>query len=892
MRAIWNRLIGLFRRDRIDRDVEEELALHAQLTQEALERDGLAARDAQAAARRRVGNTLQLRERSQDAWRIQPLDTLMQDARQALRLLRRHTTYSVPALGTLALGIGLNTAIFSIVYGVLLKPLPYRDPERLVYVTGSVANSPERPAVSWSPPDYQAMREERSALESLAAHVGTMVALTGRGGPLQLQAMDVTPNFFDVLGVSGVQGRTFAYTATPSTASAYGGLTAEIRVAETDERSVVIGDRLWRTAFGADPALLGQTITIGGEPRTVIGIMPAGFDFRTSNFNPPTVVDAWLPNAYNGGNRGNAFLQLIGRLRPGVSLAQADAAVNATAHHVTDARFPLSAGVISLHEHIVGPVRRLLLVFLGAVGFVLLIACVNVANLQLARLAARRSELSVRAELGAGRRRLARQLLTESVILALAGGALGAGLAYIVVRALVSMLPEGQLTRTTEIGVSLPVLAFCLALSLLTGLVFGSLPAWTMADADPNELRAGALRTTSNRATLRTRSALVSVQIALTLVLVIGGALLARSFVSLLRIDPGFDTTDVLTANVWLPEERYPTPERLHQFSQRVRDQLRALPDGGVHAASAVNFPPFGSTFYVTGDFAVDGQPKPRFYVTKMKAESQYFATSGIPMQQGRDFTDRDAAGAPLVAIVSASVAKRLWPDGSAIGRRVSADNTEWLTVVGVAADTRHMNLQLPPPTVLYVPYQQEQRDFFLRPLSLVIRTSTPEATAAAVRRIVSSVDPDLPIAKIATVQDSVSRSVAEPRFRSTVLVTFALSALAIATLGVYGLLAYTIAQRRREMGIRLAMGAAPPQIVGLVLRGVLKPVFAGLLMGLVAAATVTSALQSFLFGVTATDPVTMAGATMLLGLVALAAVWVPARRAARIDPLETLRAE
>jgi predicted permease len=892
MRAIWNRVIGLFRRDRIDRDVEEELALHAQLAQEALEQDGMPAGDARAAARRRVGNTLQLRERSREAWRIQPLDTLAQDARHAVRLLRRHTAYSVPALGTLALGIGLNTAIFSIVYGVLLKPLPYRDPERLVSFVGSLASAPKGLlGVSWAPPDYQVMREERSTMADLAAYTATMTALTGRGGPLQLQGMEVTPNFFDLLGVTGVQGRTFAYSASPSTASAYGGLTAEIRVADVDERSVVIGDRLWRSAFGADPALLGQTITIGGEPRTVIGILPAGFDFRTATFNPPTPVDAWLPNAYNGGNRRNAFLQLIGRMRPGVTLAQATAAADATARRIVDARFPQSALLVSLHEHIVGPVRRLLLVFLGAVGFVLLIACVNVANLQLARLAARRSELSVRAALGAGRRRLARQLLTESVILAVAGGALGAGFAFIVVRALVSMLPEGQLARTSEIGVNLPALAFCLGLSLLTGLVFGSLPAWAMADVDPNDLRAGVLRTTSNRATLRTRSALVAVQIALTLVLVIGGALLGRSFISLLRIDPGFETMDVLTASVWLPEERYPTAESLHQFSQRVRDQLRALPDG-VRAASAVNFPPFGGTFYVTGDFKVDGQPAPRFNVSKVKGESQYFGTSGIPLLQGRDFTDGDAAGAPLVAVVSAGVAKRLWPDGRAIGRRVNLDGDQWLTVVGVAGDIRQRLLELAPPLVIYVPYQQETRDFFLRPYSLIVRTATPEATAAGIRRIVAAADPDLPIAKIATVRDALSQSVAEPRFRSTVLVSFAASALMIATLGVYGLLAYTIAQRRREMGIRLAMGAAPRQIVGLVLRGVLKPVFAGLLLGLVAAASVTSALQSFLFGVTATDPVTMAGATMLLGLIALAAVWAPARRAARIDPLETLRAE
>jgi predicted permease len=750
---------------------------------------------------------------------------------------------------------------------------------------GQIAGSP------WTPPDYQAMRQERSTLEDLAAYTATMTALTGRGGPLQLQAMEVTPNFFELLGIAGVRGRTFSSIATPSAASTYGGLTAEIRVAPSDESTVVIGDRLWRSAFGADPALLGQTITIGGELRTVIGILPDGFDFRTSTFNPAAPVDAWLPNAYNGGNRGNAFLQVIGRLRPGVTIAQSTAAADAMARRITDSRAPLGVLLASLHEHVVGGVRRLLLVFFGAVGFVLLVACVNVANLQLARLAARRSELSVRAALGAGRRRLAQQLLTESVILALTGGALGAGLASLAVRVLVTLLPPGQLTRVNEIGVSLPALAFCLALSLVTGVVFGSLPAWTMADADPNDLRAGALRTTANRLTLRTRSVLVAAQIALTLVLVVGGALLARSFITLLRVEPGFNTTDVLTASVWLPEDRYPTTASLHQFSQRVREQLRAMP-GDVRAASAVNFPPFGGDFYITGDFKVDGQARPRFYVTKVKCESQYFDTSGIALQQGRDFTDADSAGAPPVAIVSAGVAKALWPDGSAIGRRLATDGDTWFTVVGVAADIHHRQLQLPPPMVVYLPYQQETRDFFLRPLSLIVRTSTPEVTAEGIRRIVAAADPDLPIVKIATVREALAESVAEPRFQSTVLVTFALSALAIATLGVYGLLAYTIAQRRREMGIRLAMGAAPRQIVGLVLRGVLAPVLAGLAVGLGLALVVTRTLQSLLFQVRPGDPVTLIGATLLLGLVALAAAWMPARRAARINPLDTLRAD
>lgn len=909
MRVLWNRLTALFRRDRIDRELDEELRFHAELAEEALRQDGLGADEARAAARLRLGNTLQLRERGRDAWSVPPLDTLVQDVRHAGRLLRRHSSYSVPALGTLALGIGLTTAIFSVVYGLLLEPLPYRDPQALVAVLPQEpTNTAGRAVVSWAPPDFHELRAARAATADIAAYTGTMTNLTGRGGPLHLQAVEVTPNFFDLLGTRAARGRTFGYVTAPagtrdggtrdghasSSSTAATAVTPsatnQLRIAPEDARTVVLGDRFWRTAFDADPALLGQSITIGGTPRTVIGILPPDFTFQTSTFISADAVDAWLPNDWADGTRSNAFLQLVARRQPGMSDAQTAAALTGVMRRLAQLypRTPSVASVVPLHDYTVGTVRRLLLIFSGAVGFVLLIACVNVASLQLARLSARRHELSLRAALGAGRVRIARQLITEALLLALAGGVLGVALAYLALPVLVALLPAARVPRHTEIAVSLPVLGFALVTSLAAGLGFGLLPAMRSAAAEPDALRGGVPRMTGTRAAARTRGLLVATQVALTLVLLAGAALLLRSFVSLLQVRPGFDTTNLVSASLFLPEETYGSPSSLHAFSRRVMTEVRALP--GVASASAVNFGPVGMNF-LRGDYSIEGRDTPE-YAEKVLVESGYFQTMGVALREGRDFSERDDADAPPVAIVSEQLARQVWPAQSAIGQRVSMDGGGWMTIVGVAGGVHQFGPQDQAPPMLYVPYQQNAKLFFLRSLTIVIRTRTPVAMAQPIRQILRGVDPNLPLMRVATFDDLLSDVVAEPRFRSVMLVGFALSALAIATVGIYGLLAYTIAQRRRELGVRLALGAAPAQIVRLVLRRVLTPVFAGLLVGLGLAGVTMRLLQAFLFEVQPTDPRTLAAAALLLAAVAVAAIWLPSRRAARINPLETLRAE
>lgn len=917
MRVLWNRLTALFRRDRIDRELDEELRFHAELAEDALRQDGLGADEARAAARLRLGNTLHLRERGRDAWSLPPLDTLVQDVRHAGRLLRRHASYSVPALGTLALGIGLTTAIFSVVYGLLLQPLPYREPQALVAVLPQEPTTAGRAAISWTPPDFHELRALRAATADIAAYTGTMTNLTGRGGPLYLQAVEVTPNFFDLLGTRAARGRTFAYVTAPagtrdddgrdqsssSAAAAAAAVTpvtpagavtpaaaSRLRIAPDDERTVVLGDRFWRTAFDADPALLGQSITIGGTPRTVIGILPPDFAFQTSTFVSADAVDAWLPNDWADGTRNNAFLQLVARRQPGMSDAQTAAALTGVMRRLARLypRTPSVASVVPLHDYTVGTVRRLLLIFSGAVGFVLLIACVNVASLQLARLSARRHELSLRAALGAGRARIARQLITEALLLALAGGALGVALAYVALPVLVALLPAARVPRHTEIAVSLPVLGFALVTSLAAGLGFGLLPAVRSAAAEPDALRGGVPRMTGTRAAARTRGLLVATQVALTLVLLAGAALLLRSFVSLIQVRPGFDTTNLVSASLFLPEETYASSSSLHAFSRRVMTEVRALP--GVASASAVNFGPVGMNF-LRGDYSIDGRDTSE-YAEKVLVESGYFQTMGVALREGRDFSERDDADAPLVAIVSEQLARQVWPAQSAIGQRVSMDGSGWMTIVGVAGGVHQFGPQDQAPPMLYVPYQQNAKLFFLRSLTIVIRARTPVAMAQPIRQILQGVDPNLPLMRVATFDDLLSDVVAEPRFRSVMLVGFALSALAIATVGIYGLLAYTIAQRRRELGVRLALGAAPAQIVRLVLRRVLTPVFAGLLVGLGLAGVTMRLLQAFLFEVQPTDPRTLAGAALLLAAVAVAAIWLPSRRAARINPLDTLRAE
>ena len=829
-------------------------------------------------------------------------ETFAQDVRHAFRLMRRDPAFTLAALATLALGIGLNTAIFSVAYGVLWRPLPYPDADRLVTIS-SVQQSEAgiRTFSTWAPLTFDGLRPRVTTLESLTAYSPTDVELTGRGEPLQIPALEVSPNFFGTLGVSPALGRAFLTGA----------------AAPDDDGSAVVSDRLWRTSLGADPAVIGQPITIGGRPRTIVGVLPPTFSFRPVirvGALPP--VDVFLPNRWADDPNTSAFLTLLGRMKPGVTEEQTQAELTALLSDPSlipagamsqagafSATARTIARTVGLQRFGTESVRTLLLVLVGAVTFVLLIACGNVANLQMARLTARRGELSVRMALGAGRGRIVRQLLTEAVVLSLAGALLGVGLAWVAVDLTLPLVPEALLPRLGSVVIDGRVMAFSLGLSFLATLVIGLLPALRISQAafgESRALHAGETRSTGDRQGERLRTLLVSAQIAMTLVLLIAAGLLIHSFVRLTSVSPGFESSGndgvVQTVRVVLPERLYDTPERMQGFARGVLDRVRYLP--GVTSASVINSAPFGRMF-IQGAFDVEGLPPPTLAAGTPKIEPGYFQTMGIPLLAGRDFAATDTADAPKVAIVSERIVREYFPAGaaSALGRRVrlgvfNADG-DWLTIVGVVADIRQQGLDQDLKPMIYAPFQQERSaPLLLRFVSFVARTSTPGSVVEGIRAEIRRTAPDLPIAGVATMDEAVAASVAAPRFRTLLLLLFATAATLIATCGLYGLMAYAVAQRRREIGVRMALGATRRDVLGLVIAQALRIVAAGLVVGLLGALGVTRVLQTFLYEVTPTDPLVFTAVTVLLLAVGLLAAWVPARRATRIDPWKALRAE
>ncbi len=644
-------------------------------------------------------------------------------------------------------------------------------------------------------------------------------------------------------------------------------------------------------------------------------MLPPDFTFRLAIPRLGALPDAdiYLPSRWSGDTGSNASLFLLGRMKPGVAQERAEAELTALVNDpsITPAgaltmagRFSSNARTLAralgLQEQGTLSARPLLLILLGAVSFVLLIACVNVANLQMARLTARRGELSVRMALGAGRRRIVRQLLTEAVVLSLLGASLGVMLAWLAIGVTLPLVPQALLPRLGGIVIDARVMMFCLGLSLVSTLLIGLVPALRMSGATFGEglaLHAGATRTTGDRQGERLRTLLVAAQIAMTLVLLIGAGLLINSFVRLTSVSTGFESSGrdgvVQTVRVTLPERLADEPERIHAFARGVLDRIQSLP--GVTSASLINSMPFGRMF-IQGDFDIEGLPKPTLFAGTPKIEPGYFTTMGIPLLAGREFTPQDAAAAMKVAIVSERIVRECFPGGSdqALGRRVRVnviDRGEWLTVVGVVADIRQMSLERDVQPMIYVPFQQDHSGF-LRFVAFVARTSTPGSVVEGIRAEIRRAAPDLPIQSTVTMDEAVAASVAQPRFRMVLLGLFAMTATLIATCGLYGLMAYAVAQRRREIGVRMALGADRRDVLRLVLTRALRVVVAGLIVGLAGAAGVTRVLQRFLFGVTSTDPIVFTIVTLLLLAVGLMAAWLPARRATRIDPWAALRAE
>lgn len=891
---------ALFRRRELDAQMDEEMRSHLELETQDNIGAGMSPEEARRQAMLDFGAIESLKERCRDERGVRWIETLGQDLRYGVRALRKNPGFAFVTVLTLGLGIGLNTAIFSVAYGVLWRPLPYPHPDRLVIVSSAQqTGTGVRMISTWAPVTYEALRPRVTAFDQLAAYTSTDAQLTGRGEPLLLPALEVSPNFLATLGVNPARGRVFLTDA----------------AAPDDDRAVIVSDRLWRTSLNADPAIIGQSLTIDGVPRTVVGVLPPDFSFRLviPRLGALPEADIVRPNRWPGDTGTSAFLWLLGRLKSGVTRERAEAELTPLVNDpaIAPAGALATEGalapnvrtrvhVVGLQEYGTKSVRPLLLILLGAVSFVLLIACVNVTNLQMARLTARCGELSVRMALGAGHRRIVRQLLTEAVVLSLLGALLGGILALVALGVTLPLVPQFALPRLDGIVGDARAMAFCLGLSLVSALVIGLVPALRVSGATFGEglaLHAGQARTTGDRHGERLRTLLVAGQIAMTLVLLVGAGLLIHSFLRLTSVAPGFELSGrdgvVQAVKVTLPERLDERPERIHAFAREVLDRIQHLP--GVKSASLVNSLPFGMMF-IRDEFEIQGQPKPTLDAGRPKIGAAYFQTMGIPLLAGREFTERDTAEAPKVAIVSERIVREYLPGGpgEALGRRVRLGaGGEWLTVVGVVADIRQMGLDEDVQPMIYVPFQQERGEpFLLRFVSFIARTATPASVAEGIRAEIRRAAPDLPIESTVTMDEAVAASVAQPRFRMVLLVLFATAATLIATGGLYGLMAYAVTQRRREIGVRLALGAQRGDVLRLVLTRAGRIVVAGLIVGLAGAAGVTRVLQAFLFGVTPTDPIVFTTVTLLLMGVGLMAAWLPARRAAKVDPMVALRAE
>ncbi|AHG88138.1 permease [Gemmatirosa kalamazoonensis] len=809
------------------------------------------------------------------------MHAVLHDLRYAARLLRRAPGFAAVVIATLTVGIGAVTAIFTVVNAVLLRPLPFHEPERVVQVwsgSGARAHGPTSPA------NFLDWRAATSAFDAVAAEdfrwVNLPAGAMDGAPPQRLYAGLVSPAFFRAVGVGPVVGRGFA----PD----------EER---TDARVAVLGHAVWVGRFGGDRGVVGRTITLDGEAYQIVGVMPRGFDFPGPLVGTP--VELWLPLAWAPGqaDRGIRRLGITARLRPGVSLAQAQREVDAVAARLAALYPRVNADVrirlVPLREELVGSSERPLLVLLGAVGLVLLIACANVANLLLARAHARDREVALRAALGARRRRIVRQLLAESVVLALAGGALGTLAATWLTKALV-VLAADALPRAAEVSVDGRALLFALATAVVTGLLFGAAPALRLSGGSADAaLRQGRTLTAGPR-WQRLRGALVVAEVAMALVLLVGAGLLVRSLDRLLRVDPGFDPTHVLAARVDLPEPAYAAPERQTRFVIDALDRLAAA-DGAT--AAAIDYLPFsGGDAYL--DVTIDGRPaatpaeQPAAHYRAVGGD--YFAAMRIPVLAGRALGAADRAGAPPVAVVNAAFVRAYWrgvDPPSVLGRRVragsSASDGPWLTVVGVVADVKHWGLDDHASPELYRPLLQAPSAH----VTFVLRGPDAATQAASMKRALRAVDPDQPVT-IAPLSSLVSASTIAQRFRSALLGAFAAVALVLALGGIYGVISYGVARRTREIGVRIALGAQRVEVVGLVLREGMRLTALGLALGVVSALWLTRLLRGMLFEVTPTDAATFAGVSVLLAAAALAANYVPARRASRVDPLAAIRSE
>ena len=812
------------------------------------------------------------------------METLLRDVRYGIRNLLKHPGFTAIAVITLALGIGANTAMFSVINAVLLRPLPYQQPDRLVTIW---EESPQR-GMYQMPVSFANLRDwvdQNHAFEQISAYTFTNLNLTGAGEPARLLVVRSSANLFALVGAAPQLGRAF--------------LPEEDK--EGANRVVILGHALWQSRFGSNARIVGQSLTLNDQSYTVVGVMPSsvqfpvGFGYLGKVLNDP--VDLYVPLAATGNEtrRGNYSFFAIGRLKPGVKIDQAQAEMT-TIEGRLEQQYPdgntgIGIRLVPTQEQTVKEIRPALLVLLGAVAFLLLIACANIANLLLARAASRQKEIAIRTALGASRLCVSRLLLTESLMLSLAGGCLGLLLALWGTEALMALAPD-NIPRLNEVGVDARVFGFTLAISFVTGIVFGLIPALHASKPNLNEtLKEGSRGSMGSAAGKRTRSVLVAVEVALSLVLLIGAGLMIKSFLRLQQMNLGFNPDNVLTVDLTLSSSKYPEDRQQAAFFQEALERLQSLT--GVKSAGVTTGLPL--TLTVSGsDFRIEGRPEPEagkeMIINTRSVSPGYFGTLGIGLIKGRDFSDRDKSDAPKAAIINEDLALIYFPNEDPIGRRITFDDgTSWISIVGIIGDVKQLGLDSSAKPEVYFPYLQVPAPS----MSLVVRTaSNPLSLAAAVKSQIQAIDKDLPIDNAKTMQQLLAESISGRRFNMLLLTVFAAVALVLAIVGIYGVMSYAVTQRTHEIGIRMALGARAADVLKLVVRNGMSLTLIGVSIGLAGALALTRLLASLLFHVTPTDAATFASVSICLIVVALLACCITARRATKVDPLVALRYE
>jgi putative ABC transport system permease protein len=879
-------------------DLERELRDHLDLESEEQREAGLASEEAAYAARRALGNTTQIKEHVRVAWGLQWLENLLQDVRYGVRQLRRNRGFAAAAVMTLALAIGANTAIFSVVEAVLLRPLPFRNPSRLLALHEGIPKL-GFPKMDFSPPDFDVLADVQKSFSAIGIFHDEQVDISGQGEPERVMATRVSASLFPMLGVGPVLGRTF----TPLEDA-------------PGNHVALLSYGLWQHRYGGASSAIGQTIQINRQPYTIIGVMPRSFEFPLrgpgplDNGSPATL---WVPIAFTPaelqGWGGSYFYSVIGRLRPAVTLGEARSEAGSISRSIV-ASYPAAiAGwarkgkftidAYLFREDVVGPVRTLLLVLMAAVTFVLLIACVNVATLLVSRGAARHKEIAVRSALGATRPRVVRQMLTESLLLALAGGAIGLIVA-VYARNLILALVPASIPLPPKVPLNGGVLVFVCGASFLAALLFGLAPAF-LASARPMQ---ESLQERGRRGTAdgshRVQGVFVAVEFALALILLVSAGLLIRSFGKLLETQPGFRPDHVLTVNVPLPPEAYPHAAAVKNFYERLLDRVSNLP--GVQAAGLSSDLPLhareGVSFTVEG--LSNGEASTPQAVVQSWVLGDYLQTMGVPLLEGRWFTPEDRLGSQQVAVVSLSMARKFWPGQNAIGKRIRWGGSPWETIVGIVGNVSQGSLSQPLAPHVYRPYRQLPGSFLeedpfgdWHAMNLAVRTQVdPASLTSAVLAHVHSLDPDLAVANIRTMTQVIRSSLAAPQFNTILVAIFASLALVLAAIGVYGVLAYAVARRTHEIGIRMALGATKGAVLAMVLRQGMLMAFVGMAAGWAGGLLVTRFLASLLYEVKPTDSATFAIVAAFLAGVAAVACYLPARRAADVDPMVALRHE